>query len=479
MISTFVIPIVFLIMIILWLWNKIDQMLVSMGGAIISAFSLIAFDMVGFTEIIGLIFGTAENEYLNFHSLLLSLGMLFIINSCQETGVFSYLAYKIVQTTGGSRYQLLIILSTLAFVFSGILNNILAVLLLIPITITTCKILRINAIPYIMTVSIIVNLGSILFIISSVPNILIATHNNWSFSQFFFEIGLFSFILVIISSIFLSGYFKKNLEMPDRKLLHVLRDYDPWTFVKNRKSFYQSITVLIISLSLFIVLPIFTEITIGFIAITGGVILLLINVKDNLSSVMRKLDFELIFYLIGVFFVVDALQFVGALDWLIIMLERITQGNIILSSILVLWMSAGMSSLMNNAPATKIMIPAIDGLSEAFSINPNHAFRSLAYGANLGDNMTPWGDNLVAMKISSDYKNQVNFWKFFKIGLLASFIQLISTNLYILIIINPRFILPGILILLIIFVKIALFYFHKGIYKLLKKVLKRLFKKIR
>ncbi|TFF87437.1 MAG: hypothetical protein EU549_04730 [Promethearchaeota archaeon] len=74
MISTYVIPIVFLIMIILWLWNKIDQMLVSMGGALISAFSLIVFDFVGFTEIIGLLFGTAENDYLNFHSLLLSLG---------------------------------------------------------------------------------------------------------------------------------------------------------------------------------------------------------------------------------------------------------------------------------------------------------------------------------------------------------------------------------------------------------------------
>ncbi|TFF87438.1 MAG: hypothetical protein EU549_04735 [Promethearchaeota archaeon] len=400
-----------------------------------------------------------------------------IINSCQETGVFSYIAYKIVQTTGGNRFQLLLILAALAFVFSAILNNILAVLLLVPITITISKILRINAIPYIITVSIVVNLGSILLIISSVPNILIATHYGWSFGQFFLEIGVFSLLLLIISSIFLSGYFKRNLEKPDRKLLHVLRDYDPWTFVKNRKSFYQSITVLITSLVLFIILPLFTEITIGFIAITSGIILLLITVKNDLSAVMRKLDFELIFYLLGVFFVVDVLQYVSALDYLIILLEGLTQANVILSSLIVLWMSAGMSSLMNNAPATKIMIPAIDGLSEAFSMNPSNAFRSLVYGANLGDNITPWGDNLVAMQISSNYKNKINFWKFFKIGLLVSFIQLVSATLYILMIINIQFILMGVLIILSILLAIILLYFHKGIYKLLKRVFKRIFEK--
>ncbi|TFF86754.1 MAG: hypothetical protein EU551_00745 [Promethearchaeota archaeon] len=478
MISAIVIPIVFIAMIILWLWNKVDQMLVSLGGAIISIFSLLI-DGTTFSDILGFFFGTPENDFINFHSLLLSLGMLFMINTCQETGVFSYLAFKLVQTTGGNRYQLFIILSILAFMFSAILNNILAVLLFIPLIITICKILKINPIPYIISISILVNLGSILFAISSVPNILISTHTGWTFSTFFIQVGLFAFILILVSSIFLSGYYKKNLEKPNKKLLMVLKEYDAWIFVTNRRNFYKSLIVLITSIILFIFLPLFTPITIDIIAISGGILLIFLTANDELTSLMRRMDFELVFYLIGVFFVVDALSFTGALNFVSEWLIFISQGNLLISSLIILWLSSGLSSLMNNTPVTKIMIPAIDKLATRFAINPNIIFTSLAYGTNLGDNLTPWGDNLVAMKISSNYKRPINFWKFFKIGVLATVIQLFATTIYLIIIINPQFLLIGVLILLAISITIILIYFHKGIYKVIKEFINNTLNRIR
>jgi len=127
MISAIIIPITFGVMIFLWLYNKPDQMLVSLGGAIVAIISLIFIDGQPFSIVVDILFGTEANGFINFHSLLLSLGMLFVISVCQETGVFNYLAFKVVQRTGGHRFQLMFILCSLSFLFTAVLNNILAV----------------------------------------------------------------------------------------------------------------------------------------------------------------------------------------------------------------------------------------------------------------------------------------------------------------------------------------------------------------
>ena len=478
LISAIIIPIVFIVMIILFLWGKVDQMLVSLIGAIIATFSLVILDGIEFELIVGFIFGTPANGFINFHTIVLSLGMLIIINICQETGVFNYFAFLLIQRTGGKRFQLFFILSILSFLFSAILNNILAILFFVPLTITVCKILKINPIPYIISMAILVNLGSLLFVISSIPNILIGQITGWTFARFFIEVGLFSFILILISSIFLVGYYKKNLEIPDKNLIIVLKQYDAWVFVKNKRDFYISLLTLIITLSLFIILPIFTLITIDMIAMSSSVILILIIANKNIRYIMKKLDFELLFYLIGVFLITDALNYTGTLEiisnWLIV----ISQGNLIISSIIVLWLSAGLSSLMNNAPVSKIMIPIINNLANTYTINPDIIYSSLVYGSNLGDNLTPWGDNLVAMKISGNYDIKLDFYKFFKIGIIISIIQLSATSVYIFICINGHFLFFGILILLILFIIIIFRYFYREIYNFFNKYLKKLLNNI-
>ncbi|MHA1268464.1 MAG: SLC13 family permease [Candidatus Helarchaeota archaeon] len=468
MISTIIIPIIFIIMIVLWLWGKIDQTLVSLCGAIGSIFSLLIIDGNDFSAVIDILFGTPSNGFVNFHSLLLSLGMLFIISVCQETGVFSFIAFKIVQKTRGQRYQLFFIICSLAFLISAILNSILTVLFFIPLTITICKILKINPIPYIIAESIIVNLGSLLFIISSMPNILIGESIGWTFVQFFTEIGLFSFILLGISFIFLSGYYKKSLEIPDETLLKVLKQYDAWSFVKNKKVFYKSIFVLTGTIILFIVLPYFTTITIDYIAISSGVLLILITSNKNLKSIMKKIDFELLFYFIGVFIVVDALEYSGALLFVSNLVISATYGNLILSSILILWLSAGMSSIMNNVPVTKLLIPIIQELGTTFSIDVSCVYTSLIYGSNLGDNLTPWGDNLIVMKISDNYHKKIHFYKYFKIGIFTAFIQLISTTTYILIRIDLQFLILGISTILLILLITILWLYYDELKSLIK-----------
>ncbi|MHA1229850.1 MAG: SLC13 family permease [Candidatus Helarchaeota archaeon] len=461
MISTIVIPIALIIVIILIMSDRVDRLVASLSGAIITTISLLI-DSIPFSTIIGFIVGTAENNFVNFHSIILILGMLIIITICQEVGVFSLIAFKIVQMTGGNRYILFLMLSFIAFLFSAILNNILTVLLLIPLTITICKILNVNPIPYIITEALVVNLGGILFVISSIPNILISQSIGWSFDSFFLDVGIYSFILLSITIIFLSGVNKNNLDIPSEKLVMVLKEYDPWYFVRSKKAFFRTFSMLIITIILFITLPIYLSIDIDLIAISSGLLLIIIE-KQEIKSLIKKIDFELILYLLGIFLMTDALEYTGLLNYISDWLIYITQGNLTITSLTILWFSAFLSSSIDNAPITKILIPVVDRISllSGFDQTSKYmVFSTLVYGANLGDNLTPMGDNILVMKIVENYGKRIQFNQFFRFGFASTLIQLIVVTVYILMKINEYFFIFGFIILILI-VFIMLFYYYR------------------
>ncbi|MBD3226863.1 MAG: hypothetical protein GF329_01640 [Candidatus Lokiarchaeota archaeon] len=466
--SIIIIPIVLIAAIIMIMWEKIDRLLISLIGAVICIFSLLI-DGESFFTITRFIIGTVENDFVNFHTILLIFGMIILIGLCQEMGLFSYMAFKLAQKTGGNKYFLFFILCLLAFIFSAILNNLLTVLLLIPLTLTITKILNINPIPYILAQALIVNLGGILFSISSIPNILITQSIDWSFNQFIVEVGWFSFILLFITLIFLLGYNKNRLENPDKKLVLVLKEYDPWYFVKNRRSFYISLIVLLTTIISFIIIPLFIPINIDLIAISGGLILLIL-LKTDIKTLIKTIDFELLLYLISIFFIIDAFEYTGLLTYLSVFLLNVTRGNIIISSLLAIWLSSYLSANIDNTPITKILIPIFDNITEGFTYaNKNIVFTSLTYGVNIGDNLTPMGDNILVMKIVENYGKKLTTKEFLKVGFISSNIQLIAITLYILIRINSQFLLIGIIGFIIIFLLLLMSFFYKRILKIIKK----------
>jgi Na+/H+ antiporter NhaD/arsenite permease-like protein len=458
-------------------------MVLSLTGALIVIFVLL-FDPwplqpVDFQTIMGFLFGTPANGYINFHSILFILGMMILLAICQETGVFSYIAFKVVQKTGGNEYLLLFIMSLLSFVFSAILNNILTVLLLIPLTITICKILRINPIPFILAEAMVTNLGGILFSISSIPNLLITQSIDWTFGQFFLDVGLFAIILLFITFIFLAGYNKRRLETPSKRLVMVLREYNAWVFVKDRNTFYKSFIVLIGTITLVIILPFFIPIEISLIAMSGGLILVILVQRKDIPKLMKNLDIQLIFYLLGIFLISDALEFTGMLDYISQGLIGITGGNLIITAVVVLWVSGGLSSVIDNAPITKILIPVVKDVIGYIPGVPVSAegltiFSALAYGTNLGDNLAPTGDNTLVMQIVDTYHTKkISLKEFFQIGLLTTTTQLIAITVYLVIRLIPEFLFIGILIIILIAIILLVIFYTRSVFNYLKKLIRK------
>ena len=422
LISSLIIVGCFIGVILLIMTEKLNRAIAALSGAVITYFVLIFIEKLNFSVIVDILFGSSEDNYVNLHSLILIIAMMMIVSISYEAGVFQFLAIKLIILSKGKPIRLLIINCTMTVLISAVLNNILTVIILIPLTITISRILNIDPSPYILTQAILVNIGGSLFSISSIPNILITTYAKISFNEFFLNVGLISLIIFVFTLLFFILLYKNELKIPEEGA-KVLKEFNVWNLVQNKRLLYESMGILITLILMLIIVPSYI-ITADMIALTLSLVLIIIS-KLEPKEIISKIDFELIFYLLGIFIIAGALEIVGVTGLLGMMLLNISGDNFLIQMLIILWFSAFLSSSIDNIPITKVLIPVIGTMSEQG--NPENKklfFYSLAIGANWGDNLTPMGDNILVMNIAEQNKRPITFKQFFKLGFITTIYQL-------------------------------------------------------
>ncbi|TFG28004.1 MAG: hypothetical protein EU532_06240 [Promethearchaeota archaeon] len=453
-ISSIIVASCFVGVIILIVTEKLNRAIAALTGATITYFVLIYIEGFEFPVIVDLLFGTERDGYVNLHSLVLIIGMMFIVAISNEAGLFQFLAIKLIKLSKGKPIRLMLILCLLCVFISAILNNILAVIILIPLTITVSRILNIDPTPYILTEAVIVNLGGSIFLISSIPNILIATYAGITFIDFFLNVGLISLIILIFTLVFFVFLYKKDLVIP-KEGVSVLEEFNVWNLVQNKTLMLECIGALSLLMILFITIP-SSIISPDMIALTIALSLIIISRLEP-KELISKIDYELILYLLGIFIIAGALETLGLLEIIGTGLSSIGGGDLLIQMILILWFSALLSSTIDNIPITKVLIPVIGTMSNNVTpTNRNQLYYSLAIGANWGDNLTPLGDNILVINLAEQNKRPISFKLFFKLGFFTTIYQLAIVSLIFILFFNfylgVSIILPILFLIIIFFV---------------------------
>ena len=409
-----------------------NRAIAALAGAVITYFVLIFLEGLEFSVIVALLFGTPEDGYVNLHSLILIISMMIIILISHEAGLFQFFAIKLIKLSGAKPVRLMIILCLITVIISAVLNNILAVIILIPLTITISRMLNTDPIPYILTQAILVNIGGTIFSISSIPNILITTYARISFLEFFLYVGLITLIVFFFTLFFFLFLYKGELFIPEEGV-KVLKEFNVWNVVQNKRLLYESMIALFILIALLILVP-SSFIPPSMIALSIAIILIIISRLEP-KELISKIDFELIFYLLGIFIIAGAFEITGITEILGRSLANLGGDNFLLQLILIMWISALLSSMIDNIPITKVLIPIIGSMTtNETSNNRNLMFYSLAIGANWGDNLTPLGDNILVVNIAEQNKRPISIKQFFKLGFVTTVFQLaIATLIFVLI----------------------------------------------
>ncbi|MHA1327082.1 MAG: SLC13 family permease [Promethearchaeota archaeon] len=232
--------------------------------------------------------------------------------------------------------------------------------------------------------------------------------------------------------------------------------------------------MLLITIISVIILPLICNISSDLIALSGGVILLILTMRKEFHDLWKELDLELIFYLFCILFISEAIEFSGVLNFVSGGLELVTAGNELTLSLFLLWISGILSSGIHNAPITKIFIPIVMNLSTPG--NERVFFSAVSIGTVLGENLSVMGDNLVLILMVRDYGYDLKFSTFMRLGIIITITQLISSTIFLIMKILNYFIIFGILILILIGI---LVYYHPKILKMLNKYFPKYFKKFK
>ncbi len=428
LISALIILGCFIAVIVLIITDKLNRAISALIGAVITYFVLVFIEEHNFSIIVEILFGSQDDSFVNLHSIILIISMMIVVQIAHEAGTFQYIAAKLVKLSKGKPIPLMIIFCSVTVAISAILNNILTVIIIIPLTITVSRMLNINPAPFILTQAVLVNIGGTIFSISSIPNILISTYAKIEFLEFFFNVGVISLITFAFTLVFFIFLYKSELSVPEEGI-KVLEEFNVWNVVQSKKLLHQSVISLIILLILLIGIP-SSIITPDMIALSIALVLVVITRLEP-KEIISKVDFELILYLLGIFVIAGGLEIVGVTEVIGVAILAAGGDNFYIQLLLLLWISAYLSSCIDNIPITKVLIPVAGTMVESVSpVDKSKLFYSFTFGANWGDNLTPLGDNILVVNIAEQNKRPISFKSFFKIGFVTTNYQLAIITLY-------------------------------------------------
>jgi Na+/H+ antiporter NhaD/arsenite permease-like protein len=363
---------------------------------------------------------------IDFNTIFLLIGMMIIVGIMKNSGVFQFVAILAAKSVRGNPRALLVVLSIITAVFSALLDNVTTVMLIVPITLLLTEQLKLN--PYIFLVAQIFasNIGGMATLIGDPPNILIGSAVGFSFMDFIYNTAPIAIILMGVMVGFFDLVWGRKFTTTLRAKAHLLR-YKPSEALTDKPLLYKSLFVLSLVIFGFIVghghglEP-------GTVALTGAAFLMLLNIYSfnpekqthMVHKALGEVEWETIFFFMGLFMLVYGLEHAGVLDILGQKLLEVTGGDLAMTGIVVLWSSAIFSAVIDNIPFVATMIPLIESTAESFggadAIIP--LWWCLALGACLGGNgsIIAASANVMVASFAERAGHRIAFMKFLKLA---------------------------------------------------------------
>lgn len=170
------------------------------------------------------------------------------------------------------------------------------------------------------------------------------------------------------------------------------------------------------------------------IALTAAVVMLLFG-KQDAEEIITGVEWSTIIFFIGLFIVVGGLQQAGIIDKLAKLLMNATDGHVIITMVIILWVSAFVSSFLDNIPFVATLIPLILTMQSSGHMDVTPLWWALSLGACLGGNGTLIGAsaNVVLSGISSKHGHPITFGSYLKVGFPMMILSIVISTVFLLV----------------------------------------------
>ncbi len=413
--------IIFILMYVVIVSEKIHRTVAAMLGAVLMM-------------LVGIMDQDTALHHVDFNTLGLLVGMMVLVGVTSHTGLFDYVAIKAAKVAKAEPRRIMVYLGIITAVFSGFLDNVTTVLLMVPVTFSITRKLHLNPMPFLLTQIIASNVGGTATLIGDPPNIMIGSAvKELTFMMFIENLAPIAIIDLIVVIILMEFIYKKGMHTTP-ELKAELMKMDEKKALKDRKLLSRSLFVLAL-----VILGFFTHSLIhiesSLIALSGGFLLLLLAGGSHhlVETTMKSVEWATIFFFIGLFIAVGGLIETGIISDLAKEAVALTGGDVTATSLLVLWLSAIVSSVLDNIPFVATMIPLIQNMGAMGVSNLEPVWWSLALGACLGGNGTLVGAsaNLIVAGLAAERGVKITFINYFKIGFPIMLLTIALSTVYV------------------------------------------------
>jgi len=368
----------------------------------------------------------------DFNTIALLTGMMVVVGVAKHSGVFQFVAIWAAQKVRGNPRKLLTVLAIITAVFSALLDNVTTVMLMVPVTLLIAEQLKLKAYPFLFTQIFASNIGGMATLIGDPPNILIGSAVNLSFMDFVYNVGPASFVIMIVTTIFFDVLWGRKMKTSENAVSHLM-EYVAIDAIKDFRLLWQSLfSILVILVGFVFGHPMGIEP--GTTALAGAALLLLLYTykldpeeqSHKVHQSFGDVEWVTIFFFIGLFVIVYGVETTGFLTLVSHELMALTEGNMMLTGMAIIWASAIISALVDNIPFVATMIPLIESMgpsvAEITGLPPREALMplwwSLSLGACLGGNGSLIGAsaNLMVAGIAERAGQRISFLGFLKLA---------------------------------------------------------------
>jgi len=365
---------------------------------------------------------------IDWNVIFLLAGMMIIANIIKETGLFQWIAFQAVRFGKGDPFRVLVILSLITAVTSALLDNVTIVVLVAPVTLFVASSLRISPVPFLIAEILASNIGGMATLVGDPPNILIGSAAHIDFVQFVLNMGPISVLILLIFLVGARFLFQKDLAIKEQSPANLTR-LDANALITDPTLLRKSL-IIMLGVIIGFLLHGALHLEPATIALTGATLLLLWS-KTDPHHALRDIEWTTLFFFFGLFITVEAVVEVGIIEMVADAALQLTGGNVSLTSIFLIWLSAIASGIIDNIPYTATMIPLVKSLGQAMSTDP--LWWSLALGACLGGNLTLVGAaaNVVVASLAEKSGHPISFRHFFRYGAIVTIGSLVMASGYV------------------------------------------------
>jgi Na+/H+ antiporter NhaD/arsenite permease-like protein len=364
-------------------------------------------------------------EVVDFNVIFLLAGMMIIANILGTTGLFQWLAVEAVRRAQGRPYRLLVLVSVITAVASALLDNVTTVVLMTPVTFFIAQRLGASPTSFLISEILASNIGGTATLIGDPPNIIIGSRLGKDFGDFLVNAGPVALVALIAYLAFARWLFRGELAATTGALEpdDIARLVAAERHIEDPRLMRLGLAVLGATILGFLLArPLGLE---GATIALAGAVVLMILAKADVHEVLRTVEWPTLLFFVGLFILVGAVVKTGLISDLAQQALALTGGRTDLAALLILWMSAVLSAVIDNIPYTITMVPLVAELGQHVQVEP--LIWALVIGADFGGNATLVGAsaNVVVASMAEAQGRPITFRGYLRYGVPATLLTML------------------------------------------------------